>query len=85
MLNSSLQVLAERDWTLKTFKDCAENVFERLYPEEAQLRIVGLQNEFHFDVPLHYRIEDTLVDSGLVFAVEQELGFWKYEFHLFTH
>ena len=72
-----LQVLAEREWTMATFRKCTEDVFKRLYPDEPKLRISSLQNEFHFDIPLSYMVDDVLVDAGLVFAVEEEISFVK--------
>ena len=69
-----LQVLAEREWTMATFRKCTEDVFKRLYPDEPKLRISSLQNEFHFDIPLSYKVDDVLVDAGLVFAVEEEIS-----------
>lgn len=67
-------VLAEREWTMATFRKCTEDVFKRLYPDEPKLRISSLQNEFHFDIPLSYKVDDVLVDAGLVFAVEEEIS-----------
>lgn len=67
-----LQVLAEREWELATFRKHTEDIFHLLYPEEPQLRISGLQNEFHFDLPLSYKVDEALIDTGLVFAMEKE-------------
>jgi len=70
-----LQVLAEREWELATLRKHTEDIFHSLYPEQPQLRISGLQNEFHFDLPLSYKVDETLIDTGLVFVIEKEVSF----------
>ena len=70
----SQQVLAEKEWTLAAFKRHTEDVFHKLYPNEPKLKISGLQNEFHFDMPLIYKVDETLVDAGLVFILEEEVN-----------
>jgi len=70
-------VLAEREWTLSSFKNCTEEVFRRLYPHEPKLIISGIQNEFHFDIPLSYKVDEVLVDTGLVFIIEKEVSLLK--------
>lgn len=65
----SQQVLAEKEWTLAAFRRHTEDVFHKLYPNEPKLKISGLQNEFHFDMPLIYK-----VDAGLVFILEEEVN-----------
>lgn len=67
-------VLAEKEWTLAAFRRNTEDVFHKLYPNEPQLKISGLQNEFHFDIPLSYKVDETLVDAGLVFILEEEMN-----------
>ncbi|KAJ7362051.1 hypothetical protein OS493_013139 [Desmophyllum pertusum] len=67
-------VLAEGEWTLGTFRENTEDIFHRLYPEEPQLRISSLQNEFHFDLPLSYKVDEALIDTGLVFVMEKEVS-----------
>lgn len=67
-------VLAEKEWTLVAFRRHTEDVFHKLYPNEPQLKISGLQNEFHFDIPLSYKVDETLVDAGLVFILEEEMN-----------
>ncbi|RMX61170.1 hypothetical protein pdam_00005658 [Pocillopora damicornis] len=67
-------VLAEKEWTLAAFKRHTEDVFHKLYPNEPKLKISGLQNEFHFDMPLIYKVDETLVDAGLVFILEEEVN-----------
>ena len=62
---------------MATFRECAEVVFDRLYPHEPKLRISGLQNEFHFDIPLSYKVDEVLVDAGLVFVIEKEVSLMK--------
>ena len=47
-------------------------MFHKLYSDESKLKISGIQNEFHFDIPLNYKVEEVMVDSGLVFVVEKE-------------
>ena len=74
---SSWQVLAEKEWTLSSFRKCTEDVFHRLYPREPRLKISGIQNEFHFDIPLSYKVDEVLVDTGLVFAMEKEVSLSK--------
>ena len=69
-----LQVLAETDWELATLTKHAEDIFRLLYPEEPQLKISGLQNEFHFDLPLSYKVDEALIDTGLVFVLEKEVS-----------
>ncbi|XP_032233091.2 uncharacterized protein LOC5508449 [Nematostella vectensis] len=66
-------VIADEDWTLEDVKSCTEVIFSKLYPEEPSLTVSKLQNEFHFDLPLDYCAGDALVDSGLVFAIEDEV------------
>lgn len=68
-------VLAEKKWTVSTFRKITEDVFHELYPDEPKLKISGIQNEFHFDLPLNYKVEEVMVDSGLVFVVEKESSF----------
>ncbi len=72
-----MQVLAEKEWTLVTFREHTEDIFHLLYPEEPQLRISGLQNEFHFDLPPSYKVDEALIDTGLVFAIEKEVSLLK--------
>ena len=72
-----LQVLAEREWELASLRKHTEDIFHLLYPEEPQLRISGLQNEFHFDLPLSYKVEEALIDTGLVFVLEKEVSFME--------
>lgn len=67
-------VLAEREWKLATLRKHTEDIFHSLYPEEPQLRISGLQNEFHFDLPLNYKVDEALIDTGLVFVIENEVS-----------
>lgn len=67
-------VLAEKEWTLAAFRRNTEDVFHKLYPNEPQLKISGLQNEFHFDIPLSYKVDETLIDAGLVFILEEEMN-----------
>ena len=69
-----MQVLAEREWELATLRKQTEDIFHSLYPEEPQLRISGLQNEFHFDLPLSYKVDEALIDTGLVFVIEKEVS-----------
>ncbi|KAK2564339.1 hypothetical protein P5673_012603 [Acropora cervicornis] len=68
-------VLAEKKWTVSTFRKITEDVFHELYSDETKLKISGIQNEFHFDIPLNYKVEEVMVDSGLVFVVEKESSF----------
>ena len=70
----SQQVLAEKEWTLAAFRRHTEDVFHKLYPNEPKLKISGLQNEFHFDMPLIYKVDETFVDAGLVFILEEEVN-----------
>ena len=72
-----LQVLAEREWELATLRKHAEDIFHSLYPEEPELRISGLQNEFHFDLPQSYKVDEALIDTGLVFVIEKEVSLLK--------
>lgn len=67
-------VLAEREWKLATLRKHTEDIFHSLYPGEPQLRISGLQNEFHFDLPLNYKVDEALIDTGLVFVIENEVS-----------
>ena len=69
-----LQVLAEREWELASLRKHTEDIFHLLYPEEPQLKISGLQNEFHFDLPLSYKVDEALIDTGLVFVKEKEVS-----------
>lgn len=50
-------------------------MFHELYPDEPKIKISGIQNEFHFDIPLNYKVEEVMVDCGLVFVVEKESSF----------
>lgn len=68
-------VLAEKKWTVSIFRKITEDVFHELYPDEPKIKISGIQNEFHFDIPLNYKVEEVMVDSGLVFVVEKESSF----------
>ena len=70
----SLQVLADREWTLAAFREHTEDVFHTLYPDEPQLKVSGLQNEFHFDIPLSYKVDEAMIDTGLVFILEKEVN-----------
>lgn len=72
-----MQVLAERQWTLSSFRKCTEDVFHRLYPDEPKIKISSIQNEFHFDIPLNYKVDEVLVDAGLVFIIEKEVSLLK--------
>lgn len=74
-LRSLIQVLAEKKWTVSTFRKITEDVFHELYPDEPKIKISGIQNEFHFDIPLNYKVEEVMVDCGLVFVVEKESSF----------
>ena len=69
-----LQVLAETEWQLATLAKHTEDIFCSLYPEEPQLKISGLQNEFHFDLPLSYKVDEALIDTGLVFVIEKDIS-----------
>lgn len=66
------QVIAYEDWLIEDVKKCVEVVFQKLYPDEQILKVCKLQNEFHFDLPDHYTVGDTLSDAGLLFAIEEE-------------
>lgn len=66
------QVIAYENWLLEDVKKCIEIVFQKLYPSEQTLKVCKLQNEFHFDLPHHYTVGDTLTDAGLLFAIEEE-------------
>ncbi|XP_078347280.1 uncharacterized protein LOC144632484 [Oculina patagonica] len=77
-------VLAEKEWTLATFREHTQDIFHLLYPEEPQLRISGLQNEFHFDLPPSYKVDEALIDTGLVFAIEKEDSLLKSLSHVST-
>lgn len=70
-------VVAEREWTLSIFLKCTEDMFHSLYPHDPKLKVAGIQNEFHFDIPLNYKVEEVLVDAGLVFILEKEVSLFK--------
>lgn len=73
----TFQVVAEREWTLSIFLKCTEDMFHSLYPHDPKLKVAGIQNEFHFDIPLNYKVEEVLVDAGLVFILEKEVSLFK--------
>ncbi|XP_068674781.1 uncharacterized protein [Montipora foliosa] len=68
-------VLAEKEWPVSMFGKSAEDIFHRLYPDEPKLEISSIQNEFHFDIPLNYKVEEVMVDSGLVFVEERKSSY----------
>lgn len=74
-------VLADREWTLAAFREHTEDVFHTLYPDEPQLKVSGLQNEFHFDIPLSYKVDEAMIDTGLVFILEKEVNLFASSSH----
>ena len=64
------QVLGEVEDTVLEFFTAVKKMFQKLYPDEAELKISGLKNQQGFDIFTEYKLGDLFEDNACISVTE---------------